>query len=109
MGIVINIVTHRVTAGYAMGADATSAPKADMLRGSAYAKLNRENSEFSINYSGAYSQMDGMHTAERTDYQMGDIGFKLTWSLTKGRQVKGIERDVEGLKDMETGVTRSGK
>ena len=37
------------------------------------------------------------------------IGFKLTWSLTKGRQVKGVERDVEGLKDMETGVTRSGK
>ncbi len=72
VGIVINIVTHRVTAGYAMGADATSAPKADMLRGSAYAKLNRENSEFSINYSGAYSQMDGMHTAERTDYQMAD-------------------------------------
>lgn len=109
VGIVINIVTHRVTAGYAMGADGTSAPKADMLRGSAYAKLNRENSEFSINYSGAYSQMDGMHTAERTDYQMGDIGLKLTWSLTKGRQVNGVERDVEGLKDMETGVTRSGK
>lgn len=40
---------------------------------------------------------------------MGDSGFKLTWSLTKGRQAKGVERDVEGLKDMETGVTRSGK
>ena len=37
------------------------------------------------------------------------IGIKLTWTLSKGRQFKGIDRDTNSLKEMETGVAKSGK
>ena len=37
------------------------------------------------------------------------IGIKLTWTLSKGRNFKGIERDTDSLKDKETGVAKSGK
>ena len=37
------------------------------------------------------------------------IGIKLTWTLSKGRKFKGIERDTDSLKDKETGVAKSGK
>ena len=37
------------------------------------------------------------------------IGFKLTWTLSKGRQYKGLERDTDRLKDTETGVAKPGR
>ena len=37
------------------------------------------------------------------------IGFKLTWTLSKGRRFKGLERDTDGLKDTETGVAKPGR
>lgn len=72
VGIVINIVTHRVTAGSVVGADATSAPKVDMLRGNVYAKANWEKNELSFNYAGDYRQFDGVHMAEHANYLMAD-------------------------------------
>ncbi|MCI7011466.1 MAG: hypothetical protein MR905_07800 [Prevotella sp.] len=34
------------------------------------------------------------------------IGIKLTWTLSKGRNFKGIDRDTNSLKDKETGVAK---
>ena len=34
------------------------------------------------------------------------IGIKLTWTLSKGRNFKGIDRDTNSLKDTETGVAK---
>ena len=34
------------------------------------------------------------------------IGLKLTWTLSKGRNFKGIDRDTNSLKDTETGVAK---
>lgn len=72
VGIVINIVTRRVATGYMAGVSATFVPKADYARGNAYTKWNSGNKELSVNYSGAYSQSDGMSIAEQTDYLMAD-------------------------------------
>lgn len=36
------------------------------------------------------------------------IGIKLTWTLSKGREFKGVERDIDSLKDRDTGVAKSG-
>ena len=37
------------------------------------------------------------------------IGIKLVLTLSKGRKFNGIERNTDSLKDMETGVAKSGK
>ena len=34
------------------------------------------------------------------------FGIKLTWTLSKGRKFKGIDRDTNSLKDKETGVAK---
>ena len=34
------------------------------------------------------------------------IGIKLMWTLSKGRNFKGIDRDTNSLKDKETGVAK---
>ena len=72
VGIVINIITRKVTTGYVIGASGTLVPKADMVKGNAYTKLNSGNNELSLNYSGYYSHSNGMSTVENADYLMSD-------------------------------------
>ena len=72
VGIVINIITRKVTAGYVIGASGTLVPKADMVKGNAYTKLNSGKSELSLNYSGYYRHSNGMNTVEQADYLMED-------------------------------------
>ena len=72
VGIVINIITRKVTSGYIIGASGTLVPKADMVKGNAYTKLNSGNNELSLNYSGYYSHSNGMSTVENADYLMSD-------------------------------------
>ena len=73
VGIVINIITRKVTSGYIIGASGTLVPKADMVKGNAYTKLNSGNNELSLNYSGYYSHSNGMSTVENADYLMSTI------------------------------------
>ena len=35
------------------------------------------------------------------------VGIKLTWTLSKGRQFKGVERDTDRLQETETGVAKA--
>ena len=72
VGIVINIITRKVTSGYIIGASGTLVPKADMVKGNAYTKINSGNNELSLNYSGYYSHSNGMSTVENADYLMSD-------------------------------------
>lgn len=72
VGIVINIITRKVTAGCVIGASGTLVPKADMAKGNAYTKLNSGKSELSLNYSGYYRHSNGMNSAEQADYLMAD-------------------------------------
>ena len=64
VGIVINVITRKVTSGYVVGASGTLVPNADMVKGNAYTKLNNGNNELSLNYSGYYSHSNGMSTVE---------------------------------------------
>ena len=64
VGIVLNIITRKITSGYVVGASGTLVPKADMVKGNAYTKLNNGNNELSLNYSGYYSHSNGMSTVE---------------------------------------------
>ena len=72
VGIVINIITRKVTSGYVIGASGTLMPKAGMAKGNAYTKLNSGKSELSLNYSGYYRHSNGMNTVEQADYLMAD-------------------------------------
>ena len=72
VGIVINIITRKVTAGYVIGASGTLMPNADMAKGNAYTKINSGKSELSLNYSGYYRHSNGMNTVEQADYLMED-------------------------------------
>ena len=72
VGIVINIITRKVTSGYVIGASGTLVPKADMMKGNAYTKINSGKSELSLNYSGYYRHSNGMNTVEQADYLMED-------------------------------------
>ena len=72
VGIVINIITRKVTSGYVIGASGTLVPKTDMVKGNAYTKLNSGKSELSLNYSGYYRHSNGMNTMEQADYLMAD-------------------------------------
>ena len=72
VGIVINIITRKVTAGYVIGASGTLVPKTDMGKGNAYTKLNSGKSELSLSYSGYYRHSSGMNTVEQADYLMAD-------------------------------------
>lgn len=72
VGIVINIITRKISKGYAIGASGTAVPKAGMARGNAYTRLNSGRHGLSLNYSGNYTQSDGMSIAEHTDYLMTD-------------------------------------
>ena len=72
VGIVINIITRKVTAGYGIGTSGTLVPKADMVKGNAYTKLNSGKSELSLNYSGYYHHSNGMNSVEQADYLMAD-------------------------------------
>ena len=77
VGIVINIVTRRATAGHVVGAGATFAPKTDMGKGNAHIRANRGADEWSVGYAGYYMRMDGMTGNERTDYLMADGTHRL--------------------------------
>lgn len=72
VGIVINVITRKVTSGYVVGTSGTLVPKADMVKGNAYTKINNGYNELSINYSGYYSHSNGMSTVENADYLMSD-------------------------------------
>ena len=72
VGIVINIITRKVSSGYVIGASGTLVPKADMMKGNAYTKINSGKSELSLNYSGYYRHSNGMNTVEQADYLMED-------------------------------------
>ena len=72
VGIVINIITRKVASGYVIGASGTLVPKADMMKGNAYTKINSGKSELSLNYSGYYRHSNGMNTVEQADYLMDD-------------------------------------
>ena len=72
VGIVLNIITRKVSAGYVIGANGTLVPKADNVYGNAYTKRNRRNNELSVNYSGGYRHSNGMSSEEQADYLMSD-------------------------------------
>ena len=76
VGIVINIITRKVTSGYVIGASGTLMPKAGMAKGNAYTKLNSGKSELSLNYSGYYRHSNGMNSVEQADYLMEDNTYK---------------------------------
>ena len=76
VGIVINIITRKVTSGYVIGASGTLMSKAGMAKGNAYTKLNSGKSELSLNYSGYYRHSNGMNTVEQADYLMADNTYK---------------------------------
>ena len=72
VGIVLNIITRKITSGYVVGASGTLVPKADMVKGNAYTKNNSGNNELSLNYSGYYRHSNGMNEVEHTEYLMAD-------------------------------------
>lgn len=72
VGIVINVITRKVTSGYVVGASGTLVPKADMVKGNAYTKNNSGNNELSLNYSGYYRHSNGMNEVEHAEYLMAD-------------------------------------
>ena len=72
VGIVINIITRKVTTGYVIGASGTLVPKADMVKGNAFTKINSGKNELSLNYSGYYRHSNGINTVEQADYLMED-------------------------------------
>ena len=72
VGIVINIITRKVSSGYVIGASGTLVPKTDMVKGNAYTKINSGKSELSLNYSGYYRHSNGMNTVEQAYYLMAD-------------------------------------
>ena len=72
VGIVLNIITRKVTSGYVVGASGTLVPKADMVKGNAYTKNNSGNNELSLNYSGYYRHSNGMNEVEHTEYLMAN-------------------------------------
>lgn len=72
VGIVLNIITRKVTSGYVVGTSGTLVPKADMVKGNAYTKNNSGNNELSLNYSGYYRHSNGMNEVEHTEYLMAD-------------------------------------
>ena len=76
VGIVINIITRKVPSGYVIGASGTLVPKADMVKGNAYTKINSGNNELSLNYSGYYRHSNGMNIVEQADYLMEDNTYK---------------------------------
>ena len=72
VGIVLNIITRKVTSGYVVGASGTLVPKTDMVKGNAYTKNNSGNNELSLNYSGYYRHSNGMNEVEHAEYLMAD-------------------------------------
>ena len=76
VGIVINIITRKVTSGYVIGASGTLMPKTDIVKGNAYTKINSGKSGLSLNYSGYYRHSNGMNTVEQADYLMEDNTYK---------------------------------
>ena len=56
-----------------------------------------------------YNQLVHKFRVVRNRDTSSAIGFKLTWTLSKGRQYKGLERDTDRLKDTETGVAKPGR
>ena len=56
-----------------------------------------------------HNHLTNKHSTTRNSDTSSAIGIKLTWTLTKGRQFKSIERDTERLKDTETGVAKPDK
>lgn len=53
-----------------------------------------------------HNRFASKHTTIRNSDTSCAVGFKLTWTLSKGRRFKGVERDTDLLKDTETGVAK---
>ncbi|MGN0281920.1 MAG: hypothetical protein ACI4B3_06445, partial [Prevotella sp.] len=100
VGMVINIITRKVAAGYVIGASGTLVPKADMARGNAYTKLNSGKNELSINYSGAYSHSNGMSTIEQADYLMSDNTYNKVVRTTDDIIRRSINHEIQARYSM---------
>ncbi len=95
VGIVLNIITRKVTSGYVVGASGTLVPKADMVKGNAYTKNNSGNNELSISYSGYYRHSNGMNTLEHTEYLMADNKYSKVERNTNGIINRNTMHDIQ--------------
>ena len=95
VGIVLNIITRKVTSGYVVGASGTLVPKADMVKGNAYTKNNSGNNELSLNYSGYYRHSNGMNEVEHTEYLMADNKYSKVERNTNGIINRNTMHDIQ--------------
>ena len=95
VGIVLNIITRKVTSGYVVGASGTLVPKADMVKGNAYTKNNSGNNELSLNYSGYYRHSNGMNEVEHAEYLMADNKYSKVERNTNGIISRNTMHDIQ--------------
>ena len=95
VGIVLNIITRKVTSGYVVGASGTLVPKADMVKGNAYTKNNSGNNELSLNYSGYYRHSNGMNEVEHAEYLMADNKYSKVERNTNGIINRNTMHDIQ--------------
>ena len=95
VGIVLNIITRKVTSGYVVGASGTLVPKADMVKGNAYTKNNSGNNELSLNYSGYYRHSNGMNAVEHAEYLMADNKYSKVERNTNGIINRNTMHDIQ--------------
>ncbi|MDO4159308.1 MAG: TonB-dependent receptor [Prevotellaceae bacterium] len=70
--LVINIVVRRAVAGYSLGASLMQSVTAMTGNDNVYARFNRGKSEFGIDYSLGYSDLDKMRYEEADTYTLPD-------------------------------------
>ena len=95
VGIVLNIITRKVTSGYVVGTSGTLVPKADMVKGNAYTKNNSGNNELSLNYSGYYRHSNGMNEVEHAEYLMADNKYSKVERNTNGIINRNTMHDIQ--------------
>ena len=95
VGIVLNIITRKVTSGYVVGASGTLVPKADMVKGNAYTKNNSGNNELSLDYSGYYRHSNGMNEVEHAEYLMADNKYSKVERNTNGIINRNTMHDIQ--------------
>lgn len=95
VGIVLNIITRKVTSGYVVGASGTLVPKTDMVKGNAYTKNNSGNNELSLNYSGYYRHSNGMNEVEHAEYLMADDKYSKVERNTNGIINRNTMHDIQ--------------
>ncbi len=72
VGYVLNIRTLKATYGGVVGINLSNSLTAVNGDHTAYAKLNRGNSEFSLSYNFAYQDFKGNRTTSKADYLLND-------------------------------------